>query len=94
MWSFLKVKFKRHSEVFLTSSFELLLIFISWFVPYVVLPAIEVSEPVLDAAKLACLGAIPLLIAMKLVIKRQPHRNRPMAIALTSILCFIDIRSL
>lgn len=93
VWSFLKVKFKRHSEVFLTSSFELLLIFISWFVPYVVLPAIEVSEPLLDAAKLACLGAIPLLIAMKLVIKRQPHRNRSMAIALTSILCFIALRA-
>ena len=93
-WSFLKVKFKRNSEVFLTSSFELLLIFISWFIPYVILPAIDVPEPVLNAAKLACLGAIPLLIAMKLVIKRQPHRNRNMAIAQISILCLIAVRDL
>ncbi|MCF7821235.1 MAG: undecaprenyl/decaprenyl-phosphate alpha-N-acetylglucosaminyl 1-phosphate transferase [Mariprofundaceae bacterium] len=94
LWSFLKVKFKRNSEVFLTSSFELLLIFISWFVPYVVLPAIEVPESVLGAAKLACLGAIPLLIAMKLVIRRQPHRNRSMAVGLILILGFIAVRAM
>ncbi|MDT8377227.1 MAG: MraY family glycosyltransferase [Mariprofundaceae bacterium] len=94
VWSFLKVKFKRHSEVFLTSGFELLLIFISWCLPYVILPAIEVPEPVLDAAKLACLGAIPLLIAMKLVIRRQPHRNRKMAVGLIFILAFIAARAM
>jgi UDP-GlcNAc:undecaprenyl-phosphate GlcNAc-1-phosphate transferase len=93
-WSLLKVKFKRNSEVFLTSNFELLLIFISWFIPYVVLPAIEVPEPVLNAAKFSCLGAIPLLIVMKLVIKRQPHRNRRMGISLVLILGFIALRAM
>jgi UDP-GlcNAc:undecaprenyl-phosphate GlcNAc-1-phosphate transferase len=93
VWSLLKVKFKRRSEVFFTSNFELLLIFISWFVPYLVLPALEVPEPMLHAAKLACLGAIPLLIAMKLVIKRQPHRNREMAVSLVLILGFIAVRA-
>jgi len=80
--------------VLLTSSFELLLIFIAWFVPYVVLPAIEVPEPVLNAAKLACLGSIPLLVAMKLVIKHQPHRNRKMALALIGMLVLISMRGL
>ncbi|MDT8377164.1 MAG: MraY family glycosyltransferase [Mariprofundaceae bacterium] len=94
VWSFLKVKFKRRSEVFLTSGFELLLIFISWCLPYVILPAMEVPEPVLNAAKLACLGAIPLLIAMKLVIRRQPHRNRSMAVGLILILALIAVRAI
>lgn len=92
-WSLLKVKYKRHREVFLTSSFELLLIFVSWFVPYIVLPAIELPEHVLHAAKLSCLGAVPLLIAMKLVIKSQPHRNRKMTLALIVMLCLVSIRS-
>ena len=93
-WSFMKIRYKRRGEVLLTSSFELLLIFIAWFVPYVVLPAIEVPEPVLNAAKLACLGSIPLLVAMKLVIKHQPHRNRKMALALIGMLVLISMRGL
>ncbi len=93
VWALLKVKFKRHSEVFLTSSFELLLIFISWFIPFLVLPALEVPDSVMHAAKASCLVAIPLLIAMKLVIKRQPQRNRDMAIGLILMLCFIALRA-
>jgi len=93
-WSFMRIRYKGHGEVLLTSSFELLLIFIAWFVPYVVLPAIEVPEPVLNAAKLACLGSIPLLVAMKLVIKHQPHRNRKMALALIGMLVLISMRGL
>lgn len=93
VWSLLKIKFKRHSEVLLTSNFELLLIFISWFVPYEVLPAMQVPESVLAAAKLACFGSIPLLIAMKLVIKRQSHRNAKMALSLILLLLFVAVRA-
>jgi len=93
IWSALKIKFKSHREVFLTSSFELLLISISWFVPYVVLPVLGVSETVMDAAKLSCLAAIPLFIALKLAIKGQLHRNRKMAIGLISLLVFMAMRS-
>ena len=94
IWAFLKIKFKSHHEVFLTSSFELLLIFISWFIPYAILPALEVPDSILYAAKLACLGAIPLLIAMKLIIKAQPHRNLKFSIGIMLILCLISIKSL
>jgi len=93
VWAALKIKFKRRGEVFLTSSFELLLIFISWFIPYMVLPALEVSDVVMDAAKLSCLGAIPLLIAMKLTIAYQPSRNKKMAMGLIALLGIIAIRS-
>ena len=94
LWSALKIKFKSHREVFLTSSFELLLILISWFVPYIVLPVLDVSVAVMDAAKLSCLGAIPLLIAMKLTIKQQPHRNKKMAIGLIALLGIVAMRGL
>jgi len=94
IWVALKIIFKRNNEIFLTSSLELLLIFISWFVPYIVLPAVGVSEPVLNAAKFTCLEAIPLFVALKLIIKRQPDRNTLMAAALLLMLCFTAIRAI
>jgi len=92
LWAALKIVFKSHHEVFLTSSFELLLLLIAWFVPYIALPALSVSPVVLVAAKLSCLAAIPLLIAMKVVIRKQPHRNRFMAMGLLLLLLIIAIR--
>ncbi len=92
VWIVLKVTFKRNNEVFFTSSFELLLIFISWFIPYVVLPVAGASDLMLGAARLACFEAIPLLIAMKLIVRRQPDRNAMMATGLISMLCLIAFR--
>jgi UDP-GlcNAc:undecaprenyl-phosphate GlcNAc-1-phosphate transferase len=94
LWIALKITFKRNNEVFLTSNFELLLIFISWFIPYIILPAAGVAEHVLNAAKFTCIGAIPLFLALKLVIRRQPHRNRKMMIGLIITLGFIALRAM
>ena len=74
-WSVLKIVFKGHREVFLTSGLEVILIFVSWFVPYALLPVLNVSAEVLVAVKMSCLQAIPLFIAMKIVIRRHPDRN-------------------
>jgi len=86
LWSMLKIKFKGHSEVFLTSGLEVMLIFISWFIPFVVLPVLQVSEAVMVAAKTSCLEAIPLFIAMKIVIRKQPDRNYLMVGGLSFVL--------
>ena len=106
IWAALKIKFKQRKAHFMTSSFEILLIFISWFIPFVVLPAIEVPEHVLTATKLACLGAIPLFIAIKLVVRRKladnwPMEDRrkavqnwPMATGMILILCIIILKSI
>jgi len=94
VWSVLKIKFKSHNEVFLTSSFELLLIFISWFIPYIALPALDVSVALIETAKLSCLGAIPLFIALKITLKDRPHRNKKMAIGLILLFSLIAVRSL
>lgn len=91
VWAALEIKLAERSGVLLTSSFEILLIFISWFLPYAILPAIALPEHILNAAKLACLEAIPLFIAIKLVTRRQSDRNM-MAAGLISILCLIGIR--
>jgi len=89
VWSMLKIRFKGHQEVFLTSGLEVLLIIISWFVPYTLLPALNVSEEIMIAAKTSCLEAIPLLIAMKIVTRRQPDRNYLMVVGLLAILLWM-----
>ncbi len=89
LWSMLKIRFKGHREVFLTSGLEVMLIFISWFIPFVVLPVLQVSEEVMAAAKTSCLEAIPLFIAMKIVIRRQPDRNYMMVGGLSIVLCLM-----
>lgn len=94
VWSFLKIKFHQCREVLITSSFEVLIIFISWIIPYLILPIAVIPTKVVIATKFACLGAIPLLIAIKLVIKRQPHRNSTMAITFIFILFAVCLKSL
>jgi len=91
VWAALKVRFKGGHEVFLTSGLEVLLIFISWFIPFTLLPILEVSDAVLHAAKTSCLEAIPLFIAMKIVIRRQPDRNYVLVIGLCLILLLMLI---
>lgn len=93
IWSIVKIKLCRRNEVLFTSSFEILLIFVSWFLPYVMLPALAVSDEVLRAAKFACLGAIPLFVAIKLVTRRSLDRDI-MAVGLVGILLLIGVRSL
>lgn len=93
IWSTIKIKFGWRHEVLLTSSFEILLIFISWFLPYIMLPALAVSEDILNAAKFACLVSIPMFVTIKLVTRRKLDRDI-MAVGLVSTLLLIGIRSL
>lgn len=86
VWSMFKIIFKGHNEAFLTSGLEIILIFLSWFVPFTLLPVLDVPEEIMLAAKTSCLQAIPLLIAMKIVIRKHPDRNYMMVIGLLSIL--------
>ena len=90
-WSILKISFKSHREVFLTSGLEVLLIVISWFIPYTLLPVLGVSDEIMTAAKTSCLEAIPLFIAMKIVIRRQPDRNYLFVMGLLLILVLMLI---
>jgi UDP-GlcNAc:undecaprenyl-phosphate GlcNAc-1-phosphate transferase len=86
IWSILKIRFKGNKEAFLTSGLEVILVFTSWFIPFTILPVLQVSEEVMTAAKTSCLEAIPLFIAMKIVIRRHPDRNYMMVAGLLMIL--------
>ncbi|MDX8377273.1 MAG: MraY family glycosyltransferase, partial [Mariprofundales bacterium] len=90
VWVLLKLLFKRHTEVFLTSGFELLIIFISWFIPMIVLPQLHASEELIDILKLVCIEAIPFFLAIKILIREQPRRNHTIAIAMVFVLVLLS----
>jgi UDP-GlcNAc:undecaprenyl-phosphate GlcNAc-1-phosphate transferase len=68
-WVVLKLFFSKHGEIMVTSNFELLILFISWFIPFVVLKDLQVSAPTVRAVQHACLLSIPFLLAMKINIR-------------------------
>lgn len=94
VWSAFKIKFKGNNEVFLTSSFELLLILISWLIPYILLPVLGVSVQIMEAAKLSCLVSIPLFIALKLTVNNRPQRNKRMVLGMITLLVSIGMQTL
>jgi len=91
---FLKVLFRSHHEIFLTSSFELLMIIISWMIPLFVIPELGFGEEVSNTLYIVCLESIPVLLAMKILIRKQPRRNFLLAGSVTATLLIMGIRGM
>ncbi|MDQ6960492.1 MAG: MraY family glycosyltransferase [Mariprofundaceae bacterium] len=91
LWVMLKLVFKRHLRIFLTSGFELLMIIISWFVPLFLNHAINISPTMQQASLVVCLEAIPVLLALKIIIRKQPRRNRLLAASLIGMLLLVSL---
>ncbi len=74
-WVALKIKFRRRGEVLLTSSFEVLLVALSWLFPMVFMPLLGATEMNREVAYAICLEAIPLVVALKAVTGRSPRNH-------------------
>lgn len=94
LWVCIKLVFKRYGRVFLTSGFEMLMIIISWLLPVFLSRALTLSSQMESALYVACLESIPFLLAMKIVIRKQPRRNRMLVSSLVSVILLIGIRGL
>jgi UDP-GlcNAc:undecaprenyl-phosphate GlcNAc-1-phosphate transferase len=95
VWVLLKMKVqRRHKKVMLISGFEALLIGVSLFVPTVLVPAAGFGEPVRNALLMACLESIPLLLALKILVRKQPRRNYVMAGSLLVGLIFLGVKGM
>ncbi len=88
-WVSVKLVFKRNRRVFLTSGFEVLVIFISWLLPSLFMDAAYLAEDSRQRLTIACLESLPLLLAMKIIIRRQPRRNRTLMLTLSAILLLV-----
>lgn len=76
VWVFLKMKVQSgHKKVMLVSGFEALLIGGSLFVPVVLVPAAGYGNSIRDPLLMACLESIPLLFALKILVRKQLRRN-------------------
>lgn len=75
VWVALKIKFRQRREVLLTSSFEVLLVALSWLIPMVFMPLLGASEANREVAYAICLEAIPLVVALKAVTGRNPRNH-------------------
>ncbi len=93
IWVSARVLFKRKSQVLLPSSFEVLLIIFSWFIPFIYTPSSGLGEQIRHKIILICLYAIPLLASIKVMLRRHARRNKWIAITFITFFTIIGIRS-
>jgi len=81
-WVVLKLWFKRHRRIFLTTGLEILLLIISWLVPWIVGSFGLLPTENQQLLYVVCAQSVIFLLAMKIIMRRQPRRNRPLLFSL------------
>lgn len=89
IWIVLKMIFRKGAVPLKASSFELLILFISSFLPLVFFDGMNFSDHIVEAGRYAALEAIPLLIVTKIYFQNDPKNHqwvvRAFAIAITLV---------
>ena len=75
VWVLLKMRYRGHREIVMISSFEVLLLGIAFLIPLVLAPALGLSGGFRRMLLTVCLESAAFLLAMKILIRRQPRRN-------------------
>ena len=76
------------------SGFELLMVLLSWFVPFVVFQEVRLPSAVVEAGRLACLQSLPFLLATKIYFNVQPQADRWVVGVLVSVIVIAALRGL
>jgi UDP-GlcNAc:undecaprenyl-phosphate GlcNAc-1-phosphate transferase len=79
LWVLLKMKYRGHRQIVRISSFELLLLGIALFVALVMVPALRMGDGLRNMLLAVSLESVAFLLAMKILIRRQPHRDSMIA---------------
>ena len=94
-WVLLKMQASSsHKDVMHATGFETLLVGISLFVPFVGIPATGIGEGARNAILMACLESVPLLMALKIVVRKQTQRNGVLVATLLLPLLLVGMRGL
>ena len=93
VWVLLRIIFKRRYQVILPTSFELLLISISWFIPLVWSREAHMEIEIRQRLLLACVLSLPLLAGSKAMLRRHTRRNRKFVLMLLVALLYIGVKS-
>jgi len=91
LWVVLKVLFNDHSHVFIASGFELMMILVSWMLPVFATRIFAFPADIEAVLSITCLQAICFLFAEKVLIRKQPRRNRFLLAGLMLGLSYIAI---
>lgn len=91
VWVLLKLLFRRQGRDFFTSGFEVLvlLIVVSGFLFIHSSHALSAQETTI--VQLTLIESVPVLMAIKIVLRRQPHRNIHLMLGLSLVLVFFLI---
>ena len=92
LWVLLKMRYRGHRQIVQVSSFELLLLGIVLFVALVMVPALHLDEGIRRMLLAVCLESVAFLLAMKILIRRQPHRNSMIAAGFLLALALIVVK--
>lgn len=94
VWVGVKIFFRRNTVILMTSSFELLMVFLSWFLPFVLFQELHLPANVVEAGRLACLQVLPFMLATKIYFNAQPQGNKWVVGALAGAMVMIALRGL
>jgi len=94
IWVVFRVVFKRRYQVILPTSFELLLICVSWFIPLVWSQIVNFEIDIKQQLFLTCALSVPILAGSKAMLRRHSRRNKKFVILLVGALLYIGIKSL
>ena len=94
VWVLLKMRYRGHREIVGVSAFETLLFGIALFVPLVLVPALGLGAGWRNMFLIVCMESAAFLLALKILIRRQPRRNYMIAVAFMVALALIGVRGL
>ncbi|MDQ6972900.1 MAG: hypothetical protein Q9M30_09635, partial [Mariprofundaceae bacterium] len=86
--------YRQNRHAVLTSGFEMLLMLIAGFMPLFASGMLDLSPHFQGHLYAVSLQAIPFLILMKMVIRRQPRRNGMLVVSLALMLLAVGISGL
>jgi UDP-GlcNAc:undecaprenyl-phosphate/decaprenyl-phosphate GlcNAc-1-phosphate transferase len=79
LWVVIKILISRDDPILYPSSFEILLMLFSWFIPIVLIPILDLGFEIQRTIIIICVQTVPLLCLAKLTVRRYPVRNRFLA---------------
>lgn len=92
LWVLLKMRYRGHRQIVNVSSFELLLLSSVLFVALVMVPALHMDEGIRRMLLAVCLESLAFLLALKILLHRQPHRNSMIVAGFLLALALIVVR--
>jgi len=88
-WVLLKMKYHGHRESMTISSFEALLLGVAFFISLVLVPALGLGAGLRRTLLTVTMESAAFLLAMKILIHRQPRRNHVIAASFLAALALI-----